>query len=60
MAAVVVILMALYHISRTIWGLTQLDAYLMWSIDLMKRMLTLDMIRAYGWWNKSEGLEVGI
>ena len=49
MTAVVVILMAIYHTFRTIWGLLQLDAYKMWCTDLMKRMLGLKMVRAHDW-----------
>lgn len=49
MAAVFVIHMAMYHISRTIWGLLQLDAYHMWCKDLMERMLILKMVRAEEW-----------
>lgn len=59
MAAVVVILMALYHICRTIWGLLQLDAFYAWSMDLMKRMAALKMVRAYEWGKKIDSAEVG-
>ena len=49
MAAVVVILMAIYHIIRTIWGLMQLDAYHIWCEDMAKRMLILKMVGKDKW-----------
>lgn len=45
MTSVVVILMAIYHILRTSMGLMQLNAYHARCKDLMKRMLTLKMVR---------------
>jgi len=55
MAAVVVILMAFYHIIRTMWGLMQLDAYHIWCKDMAKRMLILEMVDGYKWkWMRDE------
>lgn len=59
MAALVVILMAMYHISRTIWGLTQLDTYHLWSIDLTKRMLTFKKVEQRKWEWMVKTAEVG-
>ena len=58
MTAVVVILMAIYHIFRTVWGLLQVDAYYVWCKDLAVRMLTLKKINKDVWrWMVEEAKE---
>lgn len=59
MAAVVVILMSIYHVMRTVSGLMQLDAYHVWCKDMAKRMLTLNMIDLYKWKWMLRAAEVG-
>jgi len=49
MTAVVVILMCMYHVTRTVWGLIQLESYHVWCKDLAERMLTLEMVKPKKW-----------
>jgi len=47
MAAVIAILMSLYHVLRTAWGLIQLASFSQWCSVLVQRMWRMGMIDEY-------------
>lgn len=49
MTAVIGLLLCLYHVMRTAWGLLQLRVFSNWCHALIQRMKTLDMIRPRDW-----------
>lgn len=59
MTAVVVILMSIYHMKRTVWGLMQLNEYHTWCVDLMERLIKLDLICTSKWKSMLRSAELG-
>jgi len=49
MTAVVGIFVSLYHVTRTAWGLMQLDVFRKWTHGLLQRMEKMDMIPEKQW-----------